>query len=158
MRCLGLVKNLRRCRRPASRWLFCHDHTRQPLVWLAFFIFTVLAGTASILSAIRTSHPLPIQREPITVYPTPVSIPSTSTSQPTPQSFVTPNPETPEKPRPKREDPHSAHLPRAKALYTQGKYQEAMGECDAELRLNPNNTEALTLRKRIARTIKILNQ
>ena len=48
--CWGLNRNLQRCKRKGCWRLFCHDHRRQPLIWCAFFIFTVLGGTASILS------------------------------------------------------------------------------------------------------------
>jgi hypothetical protein len=34
---------------------FCHDHRRQPLVWLSFVIFTVVGGLASIYSVFSTN-------------------------------------------------------------------------------------------------------
>lgn len=49
-RCYGITKNLYRCGREGEWKLFCHEHKKQPLVWLCGLIFTVLAGTASILS------------------------------------------------------------------------------------------------------------
>jgi hypothetical protein len=48
MRCLALTKNLNRCSRQATRWGFCQEHKKQPLVWLTFAVFTVLSGIASI--------------------------------------------------------------------------------------------------------------
>ena len=51
-RCLGRTGNLRRCQREGDWRFFCHDHVRQPLIWLFTFIFTVLGGTASIYSVL----------------------------------------------------------------------------------------------------------
>jgi hypothetical protein len=50
-RCWGLVRNLHRCGRVGEWRLFCHEHRRQPIVWLFVLIFTVVAGIASITSA-----------------------------------------------------------------------------------------------------------
>lgn len=50
-RCFGLSRNLRRCSRSGDWRLFCHDHRRQPIVWAAFLVFTVIAGIASMQSA-----------------------------------------------------------------------------------------------------------
>lgn len=36
--------------------LFCREHRRQPLVWVTFIIFTVIAGTASIYSALQPTR------------------------------------------------------------------------------------------------------
>jgi len=52
----------------------------------------------------------------------------------------------------------SRHLQRARSLYDQGENEKALMECDAELRVNPNNREAANLRKRIATTIQILKR
>jgi hypothetical protein len=52
----------------------------------------------------------------------------------------------------------SRHVSRARTLYAQGKDEEALAECDAALRMNPHNSEAAILRKRIARTIRISNR
>lgn len=49
-RCWGLTRNLQFCGRRGNWRLFCNEHRRQPLGWICFLIFTVLAGTASILS------------------------------------------------------------------------------------------------------------
>lgn len=54
-RCWGLNRNLRRCGRVIEAEHFCHDHRRQPLIWASFLLFTVLAGSASIYSALRPS-------------------------------------------------------------------------------------------------------
>lgn len=49
--CYGLTRNFHRCGREGDwRW-FCPEHRRQPIVWLSFILFTVVAGTASIYSA-----------------------------------------------------------------------------------------------------------
>ena len=156
MKCLGFNRNLRKCSRDAVLRGFCHDHSRQPILWFCFLVFTVLAGTFQIVSYIRPSQPVfvPIETrivETKTVQPTP-----NATVQPTPQSSVTPAVTPLKKDTPK--DDRSSHLRKAKALYAQGKYQEALGECDAELLMNPRNNEALILRKRISRTIEILSQ
>ena len=49
------------------------------------------------------------------------------------------------------------HLARAIELYKQGKYQEAIAECDKALAVDPMNQEAFDLKKRINESIKILN-
>jgi hypothetical protein len=56
-RCLGRTSNLHRCQREGDWRFFCHDHKRQPLIWLFTFIFTVLGGTASIYSVLAPSTP-----------------------------------------------------------------------------------------------------
>jgi len=158
MKCLGLNRNFRRCGRKNEniRGLFCSDHSRQPLAWLAFLVFTVFGGTASILSYIRPNQPIVNQTAPRLAETSLGQSAPSSTVQPSPQSLATPAVRGPEKHRLKQEP--SSRVQRAKALFEQGNYQEALRECDAELRVNPNNNEALILRRRIARTIKILNQ
>lgn len=156
MKCLGFNRNLRRCGRSGESWGFCHDHSRQPIIWICFVVFTVLAGTLQIVSVIRPSQPVFIPIETRVVESSPVEPTPSATVQPTPQSSVTPAMGPLKKNTPK--DDRSSHLRRAKALFDQGKYQEALGECDAELRKNPGNNEALILRRRIARTMEILNQ
>jgi len=46
-------RNLRRCNRSVEGRLFCVDHRRQPIVWIFVLIFTVIAGSASIYSALQ---------------------------------------------------------------------------------------------------------
>jgi len=53
MRCLGINRNLHRCNRSVEGRLFCYDHRRQPIVWIFFVVFTVIAGSASIYSAFQ---------------------------------------------------------------------------------------------------------
>src|ERR1035438_3344707 len=50
-RCWGLTHNLRRCGRHGSWRLSCHDNRLQPIGWICFLVFTVMAGAASIQSA-----------------------------------------------------------------------------------------------------------
>ena len=50
-RCFGITKNLRRCSRIGDWKLFCFEHRLQPFVWLVIFVFTILAGIASMQSA-----------------------------------------------------------------------------------------------------------
>jgi hypothetical protein len=50
----------------------------------------------------------------------------------------------------------SLHLQRAQKLYAQGKHDEALVECNAALRSNPTNKQAIALRKQIVTTIDIL--
>ncbi len=50
-RCFGITRNLNRCSRIGEWKLFCFEHRRQPFGWLVFFVFTVLAGIASMQSA-----------------------------------------------------------------------------------------------------------
>jgi len=54
-RCFGITRNVRRCGRFGGWRFFCDDHRFQPLIWLSFLIFTVVAGTASIYSGFFTS-------------------------------------------------------------------------------------------------------
>lgn len=57
MRCLGINRNLHRCNRSNEGHLFCYDHRRQPIVWICFIVFTVIAGCASIYSAFQGAIP-----------------------------------------------------------------------------------------------------
>src|SRR5438270_3664680 len=50
-RCCGLTRTLHQCSRTGNWRFFCGDHHRQPLVWISFLIFTVVAGFSSIYSA-----------------------------------------------------------------------------------------------------------
>lgn len=56
MRCLGINRNLRRCNRTVEGHLFCYNHRRQPIVWIFILIFTVIAGSASIYSALQGTN------------------------------------------------------------------------------------------------------
>jgi hypothetical protein len=47
-RCLGFTRNWNRCNRKGDWIFFCLEHRLQPLAWLFVFVFTVLAGVASI--------------------------------------------------------------------------------------------------------------
>lgn len=162
MTCLGLInkKNLTRCRNPGKP-LFCPLHSRQPLVWLFVSVFTVLAGTASILSYVGHSGVPVIDKKgptpPETIFAPPVSSPSVL---PSPRESPTPHVKTQGDANRnlRRESGRSAHLDRARVLYKQARYKEALDECDAELRANPRNKEALTLREHIKKTNQILNQ
>lgn len=49
-KCFGLTRNLNRCGRVGSWKLFCHEHKKQPIAWVAFITFTVIGGVTSILS------------------------------------------------------------------------------------------------------------
>ncbi|WP_206747583.1 hypothetical protein, partial [Vibrio lentus] len=48
-RCFGRNANFTRCGRKGTWRLFCADHKNQWIGWLAFIIFTVLGGLASIV-------------------------------------------------------------------------------------------------------------
>lgn len=71
-RCFGITRNVNRCGRIGDWWLFCHEHKKQPIAWAFVFIFTVVAGTASILSYLQVPLPAPPQNsnveEPDTSY------------------------------------------------------------------------------------------
>ncbi len=49
------------------------------------------------------------------------------------------------------------HLQRARALYRQGEYQNALRECNESLRLNPQLVEARRLKRKISDVLRILN-
>jgi hypothetical protein len=51
-RCWRLTANLGRCARRGDWRLFCADHRRQWLLWLSFFVFTAVAGSLQIYSAL----------------------------------------------------------------------------------------------------------
>lgn len=53
--CFG-IKNLRRCERQAGKKRFCQAHRRQPIYWIFVFIFTIVAGSASIYSALKSDE------------------------------------------------------------------------------------------------------
>lgn len=51
----------------------------------------------------------------------------------------------------------SKYINRGRDLYAKGKYEAALNECNKVLRINPQNKEAIELRKSINNTRKILN-
>lgn len=57
-RCFGRNANHFRCGRHGDWRFFCSEHKNQWLRWLAFLIFTVLAGAASIISWLAPHFPL----------------------------------------------------------------------------------------------------
>jgi hypothetical protein len=153
-KCLGRNKSLRRCNREGDWRFFCKDHTMQPFVWAFSLIFVVGAGSASIFSVFWGRRGTIVE---VSQPPSPTPVPTVA---PTPSPQGTPSVKTPDKPNQssQRERPQSYHVRRARGLYNQGKYQEALVECDAELRVNPRNEEAISLRRRITTTIHILNR
>ncbi|EGQ8020001.1 hypothetical protein KIN38_22450 [Vibrio sp. B511a] len=56
-RCFGRNSNRSRCGRHGEWRFFCSEHKNQWLGWLAFLIFTVLAGTASIVGWLAPHFP-----------------------------------------------------------------------------------------------------
>jgi hypothetical protein len=156
MRCLALTKNLRRCNRKGDWRLFCYDHSKQPLVW-AGSLFTAFAGLVSILSYFGYG-PIAVTKRGVEAN-SPRSA-STPAILPSPKDSEKPIIKLPDKPNvvsgPRKAQP--SRLRNARALFAQGKYQGALRECDTELRKNPHSNEALSLRKRITNTIKILNR
>jgi hypothetical protein len=52
----------------------------------------------------------------------------------------------------------ASHLDRARALFRQTQYQDAINECDAVLKIDPSNSAATTLKNQIEQTRKILGQ
>jgi hypothetical protein len=57
-RCWGLTKNFNRCGRKGDWRLFCEEHQKQPLGWIIFLIFSVEAGSLTILDHIPYHSPL----------------------------------------------------------------------------------------------------
>ena len=55
-RCWGRTRNLHRCGRVGGWRLFCDEHRRQPWVWFAFIVFTVIPGMAAIKSTWFSSN------------------------------------------------------------------------------------------------------
>lgn len=162
MRCLGLNNKRQRCGNLGNPF-FCRLHSRQPLGWLFIFavtvggfVFGVVGNTASILSYLgRGGSSGPVKT------PTPAATPvSSPPALPSPWETVTPDVKTRDTPNRnlQRETAQSSHMQKARALEAQGEYQEALSECDDELRVNPHNNDALRLRGRIGRTIKILKR
>ena len=61
--------------------------------------------------------------------------------------------------QPEKRDPAygaAAHVAKARALYHQRNYQQALVECGKALRVDPQNKEAQLLKARIERTVQIL--
>jgi hypothetical protein len=54
-RCWGVTRTLNRCNRRGNWALFCDEHKKQPLLWISFIVFTVIAGAVSIYSAFNTA-------------------------------------------------------------------------------------------------------
>jgi hypothetical protein len=46
--CLGRTQTFRRCKNKGQWRFFCDKHRYQPLVWISFFVFTIVAGLFTI--------------------------------------------------------------------------------------------------------------
>ena len=64
-RCWGITKNLHRCARTGNWTFFCDEHKRQWIGWLFTLVFTVGAGSLTILGYFW-SAPVTIQQDPLT--------------------------------------------------------------------------------------------
>src|SRR5437867_2367252 len=95
MRCLGLNGSLRRCNRKGDWRFFCHDHSKLPLVWGGFLIFTVGGGLASILSYIGQGPATITNRVPETNSTQSASAPAIL---PSPKESETPKGKVPDNP------------------------------------------------------------
>lgn len=60
-RCWAITRNLNRCQRTGEWRFFCEEHRRQPVCWIVFLIFTVIAGIASIRSGFFASESTPLR-------------------------------------------------------------------------------------------------
>lgn len=141
------------------------------LVATSLFIFTgfffswprPLDEIADRVTGSRTASPTLTPSPSPDVQPSPAPAASPTTA-PSPASTQTPTrPDNP--PRPRGQDQStpaikrpSDHVGRARSLYEQGRYQEAISECDRALQANPGDSEAAALKRRIARTVEILNR
>ncbi len=56
-RCWGITDHLTRCDQPASPFLYCKEHRKQPFVWVFTLVFTVITG-------ILTFYPYFISEKP----------------------------------------------------------------------------------------------
>ena len=70
-RCFGITRNYHRCGRVGNWFMFCPEHCRQPIAWLFFLIFTILAGSASIYSVL---FPTSIKTEKILIQSEPTKV------------------------------------------------------------------------------------
>src|SRR5437899_10702383 len=61
-RCWGLTATLHRCGRVGEWQFFCHEHSRQPLLWVFTAIFTVGAGLATYYGVYLVFHPPPLEQ------------------------------------------------------------------------------------------------
>ena len=82
----------------------------------------------------------------------------TPATSPTPVLSPTPTVKSPAYPKSQKRESASIYIDRARALYGQGQYQGAIAACDKALRLEPNNKEALNLRKLIVEHMNRLKQ
>jgi len=79
-RCHGITLALRRCKRQGGWLWYCPVHERQPLRLAFVLVFTVLAGIASIYSALKPpSHPVAQLSLPLVRAMTPTSATLTGT-------------------------------------------------------------------------------
>ncbi len=145
---------------------------RASLLYGSAILATVLAGSyglyrfrqtpvparegQAIIGNATSPSPSPVPME------TPTSSPAVAVSKPKPTNKPTSTP-TPLKPSPTAGISPAArqraaeHLRRARELYNQSEYQPALRECNEALRLNPNQTEARELKRKIGKVIRILN-
>lgn len=100
--------------------------------------------------------------------------PATSTPQPSPTAIPSPSPSptlTPPPPSPtpvpsvrvtpspdNRKTQVSVHLSKARKLYSEGKYETAIAECDIALNFDRKNKEAISLKNQIKKTVSILGK
>jgi hypothetical protein len=114
-----------------------------------------------IVSTAASPTPTPITQSSPTSSPSAQNVPATST--PTPTATTPPKPDS--TPPERGQEGHmsgarraSAFVTRARSLYAQTRYQEAINECDKALRVDPGNRQAAALKGQITRTMQILNQ
>lgn len=145
------------------------NEAKRRLYRLAILV-TVLTGSYGLYRSLQT--PVPVQERQAIIgnatspSPAPTELPASSpvvaVSKPKPTNTPTSTP-TPLKPSPTpgispaARQKAAEHLRRARELYNQSEYQPALRECNEALRLDPNQTEARELKRKIGNVIRILN-
>ena len=142
------------------------------LLYGSAILATVLAGSYGLYRyrqspvVVREEQTIPGEAKSSLSSPTPRETPASSPAATAgkPKQIGKPTPATmPPKPSPTpgisaiNQKKAADHLRRARELYNQSQYQQALRECNESLRLNPNQAEARELRRKISEVIRILN-
>ena len=136
-----------------------HRLTKWGLIFAVVGVFVTVAGIVIPFTIDRTSSETTAhekeQNASVVSEATPAASPLLSSNSPTPHSKETAQPAQTKENNVSR-NLAAAHIRKARTLYHQRRYQNAVAECNQALQIDPSNREAQTLKVRIERTAQIL--
>jgi serine/threonine protein kinase len=137
------------------------------LLYGTAIVTIVLAGSYGLYRYRSGATSIPEKQIPIEERTTPSLSPTPSATAIATPGNANKQPSTRPQPRPTpaanpgqiqaKEQKAAEHLRRARELYNRSEYQRALRECNESLRLNPKQSEARELKRKITDVIRILN-